>query len=220
MKKLILAAITVTTAASVLAQGTVTFNNRVANVATTHVYTGPTARTGNGPGDLPTGPMDYTGYTLIGTVGGFAASSTFAQLLGAPGLGTAESSLLPSTGGVTTFRTGAASGNVAPVTATFNNIPADAANGTFEMVVWDNKSGLYPTWAQASVAWSQGLISAGRSAPFNLLQIGGTTFTPPNIVSSNPGEGLQSFSIVVPEPASVALVGLGAAALMIFRRRK
>ena len=128
MKKLILAAITVTTAASVLAQGTVTFNNRVANVATTHVYTGPTARTGNGPGDLPTGPMDYTGYTLIGTVGGFAASTTFAQLLGAPGLGTAESSLLPSNGGVTTFRTGAASGNVSPVTSTFNNIAPDAAN--------------------------------------------------------------------------------------------
>ena len=88
------------------------------------------------------------------------------------------------------------------------------------MVAWDNTSGNYPTWAQASAAWSAGLIIAGRSAPFNLASIGGANNSPPNIVSSIPGEGLQSFSIVVPEPASFALAGLGAAALLIFRRRK
>jgi hypothetical protein len=221
MKKLILAAITTACAASVFAQGTVTVNNRIANLATSHVYYGGGVRSGNGPGDIPTGGTDWAGYTLIGTTGSLLLpNQTFAQLIGAPGLSSPEASLLPSSSPATTFRTGVAAGNVAPVTATFANIAADAPNGTFELVVWDNKSGLYPTWTQASAAWAQGLIIAGRSAPFNLLLIGGSVNTPPNIVSSNPGEGLQSFSIVVPEPATVALAGLGAAALMIFRRRK
>ena len=220
MKKLILAAITLTTAVSVFAQGTVLFNNRIAGTGTTHVYGGGAPRTGNGPADVPAGATDYTGYLLIGTVGGLSASTTFAQLLGAPGLSSPEASLLPSTSPATTFRTGAAAGNVVGTTSTFNNIPQDAANGTFELVAWDNKSGLYPTWTQASAAWAAGLIAAGRSAPFNLLNIGGQVNTPPAIISSNPGEGLQSFGIVVPEPTSFALAGLGAAALMIFRRRK
>jgi hypothetical protein len=219
MKKLILAAITVTTAVGVFAQGTVTFNNRVAGTGTTHVYSGQTGRTGNGPGDSPAGSVDYSGYILIGTTGGMTASTTFAQLLGATGAGAAESSLLPGAG-VTTFRTGAAAGNVAPITSTFANIAKDAPVGSFEMVAWDNSSGLYPTWAQASVAWAAGIIAAGRSAEFTLNSIGGDTFTPPNIVSSTPGQGLQSFAIGVPEPTTAVLAGLGAAALMIFRRRK
>jgi hypothetical protein len=128
--------------------------------------------------------------------------------------------LLPSTSPATTFRTGAAAGLVVATTSTFANIPADAAFGTFELAVWDNSSGLYPTWVQASVAFAAGLISASRSAPFNIESIGGSANTPPNIVSSIPGEGLQSFALGIPEPATVALAGLGAAALMIFRRRK
>jgi len=220
MKKLILAAITLTSAASVFAQGTVLFNNRVANLATTHVYAGGGVRIGNGPGDLPAGATDYAGYTLIGTVGGMSASSTFAQLLGANGAGAPESSLVPSTSPATTFRTGAAAGNVVGTTSTFNNIPLDSVAASFELAVWDNSSGLYPTWTQASAAWSAGLIVAGRSAEFTIQNIGGLVNTPPNIVSSVAGQGLLSFGIAVPEPASFALAGLGAAALLIFRRRK
>jgi len=220
MKKLILAAITLTSVASVFAQGTVTFNNRIAGTGTTHVYSGPAARSGNTAGDVPAGSTTYgAGYTLIGTVGGMAASSTFAQLLGAPGSAAAESSLLPSSSPPTTFRTGAAAGNVVGTTSTFANIPNDAAVASFEMVVWDNSSGLYPTWAQASVAYANNLIVAGRSAEFSLNSIGGLVNTPPAIVSSNPGEGIQTFAIGVPEPTSFALAGLGAAALLIFRRQ-
>jgi len=220
MKKLILAAITTTCAVSVFAQGTVVFNNRIGG--TSHVWSGGTNQVqGNAPtGDSTAGSVDYSGlgYRLIGTVGGMAASTTFAQLLGANGAGAPESSLLPGLP-ATTFRTGAAAGNVSPQTATFNNIPLDAAAASFEMVAWDNSSGLYPTWTQASTAWAQGLIAAGRSAEFNVNLIGGVVNTPPNIEPA-----LQSFNIfvqgAVPEPTTAALAGLGAAALMIIRRRK
>jgi hypothetical protein len=221
MKKLILAAITMTTAVSVFAQGTVVFNNRVAGTGTTHVYSGPAYLSGNGAADVPAGGISYAGFTLIGTVGGMTASTTFATLIGAPGSGAAESSMLASATPPTTFRTGAAAGNVVATTDTFANIAADAASATFEMVVWDNTSGLYPTWTQASVAIANKLIVGGASAPFVLSAIGGNLNTPPNVVSSTPGQGLQSFGLApIPEPTTVALAGLGAAALLIFRRRK
>jgi hypothetical protein len=216
MKKLILAAITTACAASVFAQGTVAFVNRSAG-GTSHVYYSPNGilRQGQSPTDIPAGSTDYAGMTLIGTVGGMPAGSVFAQLLGASGAGAPESSLLPGLG-VTTFRTGAASGNNVLITSTFNNIAPDAAVGTFEMVAWDNSSGLYPTWTQASAAWALNLIAAGRSLPFNINSIGGAVNTPPGVQP-----GLTSFSIgIVPEPTTAALAGLGAAALLIFRRRK
>jgi hypothetical protein len=157
--------------------------------------------------------------TLIGAnglTGLGGASTTFAQLIGAAGTSAPQSSLVPL-GQTTTFRTGGASGNVVLITDTLSGttpIPADAPSATFEMVAWDNSSGLYSSWATASVAWAAGLIAAGESAEFTVLGIGGTG-NPPNTVLNG------SFNIyTIPEPTSFALLGLGAAALMIFRRRK
>jgi hypothetical protein len=83
------------------------------------------------------------------------------------------------------------------------------------MVAWDNSSGLYSTWAQASVAWAFGLIAAGNSGPFNVSAIGGTQNSAPTLT------GLQSFNLYfIPEPTTFALAGLGASATLIFRRRK
>jgi hypothetical protein len=72
----------------------------------------------------------------------------FAQLLGAPGSNAPESNLLPAINPPMTFRTGAAAGEVGPFIATFNNIAPDAPFGSFEMVAWDNSTGLYPTWTE------------------------------------------------------------------------
>ena len=73
MKKLILAAITLTTAASVFAQGTVIFNNRLGGIS--HVYAGGSGQVqGNAANDTPTGSTVYSGY-LIGTAGGALNSS-------------------------------------------------------------------------------------------------------------------------------------------------
>jgi PEP-CTERM motif len=223
MKKLILAAITLACAASVFAQGSVTFSTRDA-AGSSHVWSaGLTQIRGMGPNDNPIGSIDYAalGMHLIGTAssgggGGLAeAQHWFAQLLGAPGTGQPESSLVPSTSPPTTFRTGAASGQVALNTATFNNIAPGAPDGTFQMVAWDNSSGLYPTWTQASIAFAQNLIRAGTGNVFSLTSIGGGLNTPPSIEPF-----AQSFSIlIVPEPTTAALLGLGAA-ILIYRRRK
>ena len=94
-----------------------------------------------------------------------------------------------------------------------NNVNTDSP-GTWELVVWDNSSGLYPTWTQAYQAWVQDDIVAAESGRFNAT-FGGTG-SPPNLV------GLQSFNLyyLIPEPSCFALSGLGLAALLVFRRRK
>jgi hypothetical protein len=223
MKKLILAAFALTTAASVFAQGTITFNNRL--TSTTHVW-GPSSSNpslsliGLGSNDAPTPgntPFAADGMTMIGAnglAGQYGATLTLAQLIGANGAGAPASSLLPM-GAVTTFRTGGAAGNIAGVSTTLIGIPADSAAASFEMVVWDDSSGNYSSWTLASVAWQQGQIAAGESAEFTVANIGGTSNVAPNTIIPS------SFNLYfVPEPTSFALAGLGAAAMMIFRRRK
>jgi hypothetical protein len=217
MKKLVIAALTVTCAVSVFAQGTVVFNNRVTGTIVTHVYGGGSSQvSGNGPSDTPAGSANYPGLTLL------AGPNFLAQLLSANGAGQAESSLQPASTAPTTFRTGAAAGFVNGTTASLSNVPADAPVATLEMVAWDNSSGLYPTWALASTAWQAGLIQAGRSGTFDVSAIGASP-----TAGLNPAptlNNLTSFNIFsttpVPEPTSFALAGLGAAALLIFRRRK
>jgi len=228
MKKLILAAFALTTAAGVFAQGTVVFNNRVTGSVITHVYaplaSNPTNHTiGNGSADTSAGGVDWSTYTAIGlsgTAGQYGGATTFAALLGANGTGQPESSLQPGVPPSNTFRTGAAAGFLAGgVTETYATIQPDAPGATVELVAWDNSSGLYSTWSAASAAWAQGLIAAGRSNPINVGPVGGTG-APPNLI------GLQSFNMyfiggtITPEPSTFALAGLGAASLLIFRRRK
>lgn len=212
MKKLLLTALAVTCAASVFAQGTVILGNRFSGTYITHVYLAPAsvnhAVRGIGTSDFPAGTFDWTGYTLL-TGAGYSA-----QLLAADGADKAESSLVaaPIT---TTFRTGGAAGNLVQATATLTGVPADSAVATVELVVWENKGGQYTTWAQALTAWNAGLIAAGTSGTFNLNAIGGAINGAPVMMP------MQSFAIyTVPEPSTMALAGLGAAALLIFRRRK
>jgi hypothetical protein len=224
MKKLMIATLTVTCAVSVFAQGTVVFNNRVLGTVVTHVYGGEhpggSQVRGNGALDTPAGSTSYSGMTLIGANGLFGvygASTTFAQLLAANGANQPEYSLLPASG-ITTFRTGAASGFVVPITATLAGVPADSPVATLQMVAWDNSSGLYPTWTQAYVAWHAGFIVAGSSEPFNVNAIGGQMNPDPTL------DNLTSFNVssggFVPEPSSFALIGLGYAALLILPRGK
>ena len=224
MKKLILAAFALTAAVSIYAQGTVVFD-MYHNGSTTHVY-GPSATSptnsfvGMGIQDNPAGTVNFTnaGMALIGstgTGGKYGSSTTLAQLLFANGAGAAEASLQP--GGLTTsFRSGGTAGRINLMTDVIAGLTPDTAAATFEMVAWDDSTGLYPTWTQASVAWQSKLIAAGKSGAFTLTAIGGSLNTPPYTT-------LQSFNLymtgIVPEPSTFALVGLGLAALVAFRRR-
>jgi len=244
MKKLILAAFALTTAASVFAQGTVLLNNRLGGQAfnqTTHIWgPSPTAATlsliGIGSNDLPVSsalPNDPARYALQdfagagmqligagGATGAFGYRTTFAQLIGAAGLNQPLDSLTPR-GASTTFRTGTSLGDVAGITATIEGIPGDAGSATFAMVAWDNSSGLYANWGLASAAWKAGTIAAGISPTYNVSVLGAVLNTPAALSTAQP---MSSFNLyyasVIPEPSSFALAGLGAAALLIFRRRK
>jgi hypothetical protein len=216
MKQGILCSLLIFSAYNAFGQGTVIFNNRVSGTVVSHVWWGCPQIRGNWTNDFPAGTTSYNGFKLIGTVGGLSASSTFAQLLGAPGSNMPESSLVPGAG-VTTFRTGGAAGNVAPTTATFSDIPADAPVATFQMVAWDNSSGLYPTWTAATTAWVAGLIGVGKSDIFVLTNIGGGTNPAPFLTN------LTSFTLgyldcpphIADQPASRAAVVGGQAAFGI-----
>ena len=193
MKYSVLATILLLLAPGVFAQGTVTFANRIAGTGTTHVF-------------APNGELIGT----HGLTGQFGAATTLAQLLGAPGSNAPESSLMSQIGAPVSFRTGAAAGNIIGSTATFNNIPPDAALGSFEMVVWDNSSGLYPTWAEASIVVNARLIPAGKSGEFVIQSIGGTVNTPPNLFP-----GLTDVHLTWPEPSTPTLLFLGVVLLTI-----
>jgi PEP-CTERM putative exosortase interaction domain len=220
MKKLILTVVATSFGISLFAQGTVVFINRSANLSFSVYEPFPgnpfLSQIGNGPGDIPPGTTDWTGFTKIGAHG----ETAFAQLLGAPGYNVPESGLLPGSP-VTSFRTGTL-GVIVPITETFNNIPLDAPQATLEMVAWDNSSGLYPTWTEASVAWHEGLIFAGNSGTWNQDNMGGVIYTPPYMINStDPTQHARSFNLyLAPEPTTAALAGLGATTLLILRRRR
>lgn len=190
-------------------QGTVFFNNRLYGTLITHVYTGPwgTAKAGNGPNDTPPGMVDWSGFTAM------EGSGWSAALLAAPGSGAPYSSLVFQAGSVTTFRTGAAAGCVAPLTVTLNGIAKDAPVATFQMVVWWNRAGTLNTWPEALVEWQSGQIWAGVSPAFDVNAIGGDLNGAAVLI------GLQSFSISVPEPSAAALLILGLCAAALRRRR-
>lgn len=211
MKKTLLTLTALLVAAGAFAQGTVVFNNRLTGSLITHVYApqlaDPSTRvSGNSSIDTPVGSTVYTGALLTG-------SGWTAQLWAAPGAGALESSLIgipTANGGTSTFRTGGAAGNWVATTATLTaaGVAADAASATFQVRVFPTSAGSWDT------ALAQGLI-LGKSDLFTVNGIGGVVNQAPILA------GLTSFSLVaVPEPSSMALAGLGAASLLIFRRRK
>lgn len=208
MKKILMTTALIGATFSVLAQGTIQMNGRSGTLVQAQVYTpnpgDPTLQVqGNTAANFPVGTQTYTGVLLTGS--GFTA-----ELWGGIN-GTAEGSLAPIAGSLTTFRTGAtfsgfwaSPGSVA--------IPGVLEGGiaTLQVRAWDNLGGTVLTWAQALT-----LSAHGVSAVFQSTALGGIG-APPVL------ENVRSFNLTstVPEPGTLALAGLGAASMLLFRRKK
>jgi len=126
---------------------------------------------------------------------------------------------LTAIGSPLAFRAGTGAGSWAAVELAVPNVAAGAA-ASFIVRAWANGGGTYATY-DAAVAAGQ---LAGSSIAFTSLPLGGPT-TPfptltPNIVgNTDPANNLQPFSLVVPEPSTIALGVIGAVALLLRRRK-
>jgi hypothetical protein len=175
--------------ATAFGQGTIFFANRLSAATFNPVY-------------MPDGTTALSG-------AGFSAQ-LFADVGGSL---TAVGSALP-------FRTGAGAGSWAGVQVA---IPGAAPGTTVSLQVfaWDNNGGAYATYAAALAAGAlHGFSPAFTSAALGGDPGGGGLPIPdPNIVgNANPLNNMQSFNMV-PEPSTIALGILGAAALLLRRRR-
>ena len=198
MKKLLALALMGTFTLTVFGQGQVQFNNRVtaAGVDAPIMYNGVKA--------------DGTDPLIRAALLGGMPSATAATTANA---GTLSMLANPDNAGLTWvgFRTGAAAGYLNVGSAAARLIPDVNWGGSAQVQVvgW---YGNYTSYAEAIAANAP----VGVSPAFTLTLPSGPT--DPNVANL---VGLQSFTIGgVPEPSTFALAGLGAAALVIFRRRK
>ena len=209
MKKTILVITGMVLAVSAMAQGTIEFDNDVANFFRSPIYdvnpANPTvSQTGQSSIGFPVGTTAYGGALLQG--------SNYVMALYAGPAGVTDPTLLSFVTN-TIFRT--ATGNVLPaglIVRIFDlpiqGVPPGSI-ATLELRVWDKRTG--STFDLAS--------TTGRSGLFQSQPLGGNgpagPILPPDMT------GWSSFSLsIIPEPSSLAMGGLGTVALVIFRRRK
>ncbi len=210
MKKILLTSLLAVVTFASFGQGAINVGNGIG--ATRFPIYGPqvadpsTQVVGNGALSAPTGSTVFTGGLLSGTRyaiefwAGPASATDFGQL-----------TLITTT----TFRT-AATATALPNGITLTStvaVPGVAAglSAKLGVRVWDTQSG--SSYANASVRGAGALFT---SAPLGGVDAGGGLVLNTNWV----GQSFSLTSAVVPEPTSMALAGIGAASLLIFRRRK
>jgi hypothetical protein len=206
MRKNITALVALTvlgSAVSVLAQGQLNYSIRVTGSVVGHVYgalPGVDRISGNSAAEVPAGSAVYAAPVIQGS--GFSG-----QLFAALGADQSEAALTPVAGSIVSFRTGATlGGTIATLTLTIPQVPV-GGTGTFQLRAWDNANGTIQSWDLA--------VIRGKSDLFNVAALTESPNIPPNML------GFRSFNLtIVPEPSTFVLAGLGAAALVIFRRRK
>ena len=89
----------------------------------------------------------------------------------------------------------------------------------FEVQGWYNTAGTYASYAAATAA-ATGTTYVGTTTQFTAKEVQSPT-TPVDMAGTSPGMWTGSLLLTpVPEPTTIALGGLGAAALLLFRRRK
>jgi hypothetical protein len=124
----------------------------------------------------------------------------------------------------TIFRTAIGNNNLLPGglvnggQATVPGVPVGEP-AHFQIRVWDNKGGTLNDWASAQAAWLSGATDAGVTPVETSGPLGGFDSTGQPILAPA-DSGWVSFNIYyIPEPAVLAIVVLGAAGCIIFRKR-
>jgi len=230
MKKTLILAASLAGALGAYAQGTVNFGE-VPGTIDVLIYA-PTPGTpnvqvtGNSSVDTPAGTVTYGGAPLGGNStstgsAGYGNGNNFtAELYGAGGTtATSFSQLSPLTQYSSTFSVrplGAGTFLASSFSGTDPGIPnSSGGSAVLSLAAWYNPNNTIATVAAAQTAgvpygWSP-LFTLG-----SLGNLGSPPSTPPNLV------GLQSFSLIapVPEPGTIALGIMGAAAFLARRRKK
>jgi len=212
MKKLLTLAALIGGTAFSFGQGQVTFNNSGTTLISTNGVR-------NGPALGATDPtLGSTYYAL------FAAPSTVTTVSGA---------LDPNWTFTGIYATNTSASTGGRLAAGQVILPTPYASGTtFSFLVrgWTSAVGgqdwnTVRTFEAAIEAGGAGTSDAQKFGNSNVatFQVGGTPLPSAVMFGTSAGTTIQGFTlntVPVPEPATFALAGLGAAALLIFRRRK
>ncbi|MDB6122696.1 MAG: hypothetical protein JWQ71_1689 [Pedosphaera sp.] len=204
-KAILLAALTVGLSASVFAQGTIKFANGVQNTNTTPAtpYNTDLVRTNDLQGHTGLAASTFFHVALYWGITG----STEAQLVVIAATGTGTTSV----GGLSPALPGRFSGGTA-LWVTGNGTPP-SGDAVFQVRGWSGN------FASYEAAYAAGTGYIGVSTMFS-AHTGGAG-SPPETPASTLGTAFTGLTISpVPEPSTIALGGLGAAALLLFRRRK
>lgn len=187
-------------ATGAFAQGLINFAN------------GPTTLISVGGANVPSGQGGAYWFALLSAPTGTVDPHVFTQVLGV--YGTNQNAAGRFTGGVGVTAQGWAAGE----TRAFEVVAWSAANGSVFNPAW-MAPGSVVTPAGDFVGCATGFFGVSAIAPAGVAGGGPTGL--PNLNVFGGTQGIQvGFNLVpVPEPTTLALAGLGAAALLIFRRR-
>jgi len=222
MKKLLLTLTATLVCTGVFAQGKMVFQ-----VNTTQLIYFTTDKTQLIPADSA---KTVAGFSLAGSGAYTGAGGTIAALAGAPTFtaalfgGTSAGSLSLLT--TTTIGNFNFEGQLNSVSMTFASLPAGTP-AFFQIEIYDTRASSAPAaWTAGDYAGETAIFQATPGAAANPIYqttapVSSTLPLGQQALVDYPGaKGLIALYAVVPEPASFALAGLGAAALLIFRRRK
>lgn len=197
MKKTLITLALVAVSAAAFAQGKVAFGNDA-----THLYNIGTPAAGDVSGAIPVSPL--------------ASGQTLTAVLYA---GTSAGSLSLQTSYALSAANWLTDGRMVTKSVILTGIPGGAV-ANFQIFITDLGATLPGTIVGGGVAGFSGMTYFGTSGLFTATPGGSLSY--PGLVSGGPAGSTWAGPIgvnAVPEPSSMVLAGLGAASLLMFRRR-
>jgi len=161
-------------------------------------------------GTVNFGTSDINNHKVVLTSGAAVGAGYSAGLYWAP-LGSSTFVLLTPIAAVN-----GGSGFIAGGTRTTGVSTPEGASGTFRIKAWN---GGFATYEDA-LALGNSINTLAGQTPIFTNATGAPNGSPPTPAGLLSGWTAPIVVVPIPEPATIALAGLGAAALLIFRRRK